>query len=71
MPFPWDEAAGCACGLLRLSPEQFWAMTPAELAMLARALAPRVDMPTRQELGRLMARYPDRTAGPDGRRRDD
>ncbi len=27
-PFPWREAIGFGLGVLRLSPAQFWAMTP-------------------------------------------
>ena len=31
-PFPWKQAIGFGFGVLRLSPEQFWRMTPRELA---------------------------------------
>ncbi|CAM3076022.1 rcc01693 family protein [Paracoccus nototheniae] len=44
---------------LRLHPDQFWALTPAELGLmlgLSGALAPRM---TRDRLASLAARYPD------------
>ena len=58
-PFPWEEAMGAGLGLLRLPPDQFWRLTPRELAA---ALALRA--PPRPALGRasfedLMARFPD------------
>lgn len=31
-PFPWKQAMGFGFGVLRLAPEQFWRMTPRELA---------------------------------------
>jgi uncharacterized phage protein (TIGR02216 family) len=31
-PFPWKQAIGFGLGVLRLSPDQFWRMTPRELA---------------------------------------
>ena len=31
-PFPWKQAMGFGLGVLRLSPQQFWSMTPRELA---------------------------------------
>jgi Phage tail assembly chaperone protein, TAC len=32
-PFPWKQAIGFGLGVLKLSPEQFWRMTPRELAV--------------------------------------
>jgi len=62
-PFPWDSAIGFGLGILRLSPNQFWAMTPRELnaafvAISARngALAPL----KRAELEQLMDQFPDK-----------
>lgn len=49
-------------GLLRLSPDGFWAMTPRELAAAAAAhdgLASAGGAPQRQDILALMARYPD------------
>jgi uncharacterized phage protein (TIGR02216 family) len=59
-PFPWDEAIGFALGVLRLSPEAFWRMTPRELAHAIRAVrgAPAVP-PTRAEFDALLRRFPD------------
>lgn len=55
---------GLGLGLLRLPPEQFWRMTPRELAA---ALS--IHLPTtgpalpRGGLDALMARFPDRAPG--------
>ena len=59
-PFPWDEAIGFGLGVLRLSPQAFWSMTPRELALRNR----RRDRRRRRrfaasELADLMTRYPD------------
>lgn len=58
--FPWDAAMEFGLGRLRLSPADFWRMTPRELASAMRAFAG----PERTPLGRagldaLMARFPD------------
>lgn len=52
-------------GSLRLSPEDFWRTTPAEIAAAARGLAgPAGARPLgRGELDRLMDRFPDRETG--------
>ena len=59
-PFPWDEAIGFGLGVLRLSPDAFWRMTPRELAHVLRArkgaLAPPI---ARASLIDLMTRFPD------------
>jgi uncharacterized phage protein (TIGR02216 family) len=58
--FPWDAAMAAGFGLLRLSPHDFWAMTPREFAA---AITPfgvaAKTAPNRAELAALMARYPD------------
>lgn len=47
-------------GLLRLSPDAFWAMTPREFAAAMRLYdAGQGVAPDRATLARLMARYPD------------
>ncbi|MCQ0989603.1 rcc01693 family protein [Jiella marina] len=50
-------------GLLKLSSEAFWRMTPRELASV---LGPRIatagPLPSRSEFERLMARFPDSSA---------
>lgn len=58
--FPWDEAMGIGFGILRLSSEAFWRLTPRELAAGAGIFAP--AGPTaldRAGLAALMARFPD------------
>ncbi|WP_265500841.1 rcc01693 family protein [Paracoccus beibuensis] len=61
-----DWAGMMRAGLreLRLHPDQFWALTPAELGLMLGLglLAPRM---TRDRLTDLAARYPD-TPGPPG-----
>ena len=52
-PFPWDEAIGLGLGVLRLSPDAFWRMTPRELGAC----------PARAHKGALVP--PDRTRVPD------
>jgi uncharacterized phage protein (TIGR02216 family) len=62
-PFPWDEAIGFGLGVLRLSPQAFWAMTPRELALAIRAATSAATSAAtplqRGDLADLMKRYPD------------
>ncbi len=56
--FDWPALMRLGLGQLRLPPDQFWALTPAELALMAgldgaRALG-------RSGLAELMAMYPDK-----------
>ena len=46
--------------VLRLSPRDFWTMTPRELAASVRGLAPAAEAPGRGDLDRLMDLFPDR-----------
>ncbi len=46
-------------GLLRLSPDAFWAMTPREFAAAIGSLVPLSVRPTRRDLGGLMQQFPD------------
>ena len=57
--FPWDEAMAVGFGVLRLSSESFWKMTPRELASV---LSPRrqTAAPSAAELSGLMRRFPDK-----------
>ena len=59
-PFPWKDAIGFGLGVLRLSPEEFWRMTPRELAAAIEAVrgpvTPHLD---RAGLQDLMRRFPD------------
>ncbi|MFV0801017.1 phage tail assembly chaperone [Brucella sp. MAB-22] len=59
-PFPWDEAMRAGFGLLRLSPQAFWSMTPRELNAALGSAAPVFDAPSRQSLETLMRAFPDR-----------
>ena len=58
-PFPWKEAIGFGLGVLRLSPDQFWRMTPRELAYAIEAATGRFTHFDRQALTKLMKKYPD------------
>jgi uncharacterized phage protein (TIGR02216 family) len=58
-PFPWREAIGFGLGVLKLAPEQFWRMTPRELAYAIEAASGRGASLDRTALKQLMARYPD------------
>lgn len=55
-------------GLLRLPPQQFWSMTPRELAAALRALTGpgRAPALTRADLDRLRHRFPDTACPPAG-----
>jgi len=53
---------GAGLGLLRLSPADFWAMTPREMGAALTAIlgeAPSAAPPAMPDLMALMARYPD------------
>ena len=59
-PFPWDAAMQVGFGVLKLSPDAFWRMTPRELA--AAITAPRGgggEALGRARLDELMQRFPD------------
>lgn len=58
-PFPWKQAIGFGLGVLRLSPEQFWRMTPRELAYAIEAVRGRSAPLDRAALDAMMKRYPD------------
>lgn len=58
-PFPWKQAIGFGLGVLRLSPEQFWRMTPRELAYALEAATGRTAPLDRAGFFELMKRYPD------------
>ena len=62
-PFPWKQAMGFGLGVLRLSPEQFWRMTPRELAYAIEAVRGRNAPLDRTGLAALMKRYPDPPVG--------
>ena len=58
-PFPWAQAIGFGLGILRLSPEQFWRMTPRELSFAIEAVRGRSAPLDRGSFGDLMKRFPD------------
>ncbi|MBB4004211.1 MAG: rcc01693 family protein [Aurantimonas endophytica] len=59
--FPWDAAMAAGLGHLRLSPRDFWAMTPRELAAaLGPVGAQTLQPPRRDELAALIRQFPDR-----------
>jgi uncharacterized phage protein (TIGR02216 family) len=63
-PFPWNEAIGFGLGVLRLPPEQFWRMTPRELACaIAAVRGPQSAPLDRAALDTLMRRFPDNSHG--------
>jgi uncharacterized phage protein (TIGR02216 family) len=67
--FPWQGAMGFGLGVLRLSPDAFWRMTPRELAAAIVAVRGPIAVPlARADLEGLMQKFPDRaTEAADGR----
>jgi uncharacterized phage protein (TIGR02216 family) len=60
-PFPWVQALAIGLGVLRLSPKQFWRITPREFAAALRGLYGDPAAPLdRATLDALAARFPDR-----------
>ena len=60
--FPWDDAMASGLGQLRLSPHEFWSMTPRELGLALRGAAglPATAIPfSRSDLSTLMQLFPD------------
>ena len=61
-PFPWAEAMQLGLGMLRLPPDQFWRMTPRELAAAIAGLRGGTTPPLgRAAFSELMRRYPDQS----------
>ena len=59
-PFPWDEAMQFGFGVLRLSPDAFWQMTPRELSQAVIGVRGQAVTPIdRGGLEQLMQRFPD------------
>jgi uncharacterized phage protein (TIGR02216 family) len=59
-PFPWEQALAIGLGVLRLSPEEFWRMTPREFSAALRGLYGETIQPlAREKLDQLMQRFPD------------
>lgn len=60
--FDWPALMRAGIGGLRLQPEQFWALTPAELALMLGVDGGAKPL-RRNGLAALMAAFPDRTEG--------
>lgn len=58
-PFPWKRAIGFGLGVLKLPPEQFWRMTPRELAYAIEAVTGSTAPLGRDGMTDLMKRFPD------------
>lgn len=60
-PFPWPEAMQLGFGVLRLSSQCFWGLTPRELASAFEALSGRrsAGPPGRETMEALMRAFPD------------
>lgn len=55
-PFPWDEAITLGLARLRLTPDHFWALTPAELLLMAGLGGPIPAALDRRAFARLLER---------------
>ncbi len=60
MPFPWRSVLHIGLCLLRLPPQDFWALTPIELFAMAGGLKPQPPRLDRAGLEALMRVFPDR-----------
>lgn len=61
IPFPWTDAMRFGFGILKLSPQAFWSMTPRELAHAIHAVRGHSPEPiARTAMSDLMMRYPDK-----------
>ncbi|WP_312402550.1 rcc01693 family protein [Rhizobium sp.] len=58
-PFPWDVVMHVGFCLLRLSSQDFWALTPVEFFLMAGSARPRTMAVGRAELDALMRVFPD------------
>jgi uncharacterized phage protein (TIGR02216 family) len=57
--FNWAELMLVGLHHLRLQPNEFWNLTPAELLVMAGAVKPASQLLTRQGLNELCALFPD------------
>jgi uncharacterized phage protein (TIGR02216 family) len=63
-PFPWDAAMQFGFGVLHLSSDAFWKMTPRELAQAIIAVRGRTPAPiARGDFDALMKAFPDNKTG--------
>jgi uncharacterized phage protein (TIGR02216 family) len=63
-PFPWTDAMRFGFGVLKLSPREFWGLTPRELASAFEGVSgrSRPRPPERATIDRLIAAFPDEEA---------
>jgi uncharacterized phage protein (TIGR02216 family) len=60
-PFPWKQVIGFGLGVLRLSPDAFWRMTPRELSCAIAAVTGVTGGPIeRADVEGMMRLFPDR-----------
>jgi uncharacterized phage protein (TIGR02216 family) len=60
-PFAWPDVIGFGLGVLRLSPDAFWCITPRELSFAIAAIRGPVVAPiARTDFEDLMRTFPDR-----------
>ncbi|MFI0846919.1 rcc01693 family protein [Mesorhizobium sp. IMUNJ 23232] len=65
--FPWDTVMALGFGLLRLSPKDFWTMTPREFERAMSFHRGAGDGgPRRRDLAAMMAAFPDAKAPENG-----
>jgi uncharacterized phage protein (TIGR02216 family) len=57
--FPWDAVIHLGLCRLRLSPRDFWALTPVEFFAMAGGKRPREEVMARDGLEALMRAFPD------------
>lgn len=58
-PFPWADAMALGLGRLRLTPDEFWSLTPRELVLMAGGGGDGTVALGREALADLMQRFPD------------
>lgn len=58
-PFPWAAAMQFGFGVLRLSPQEFWAMSPRELVAAHAAIYRQTAPLDRVRFAELMNEFPD------------
>ncbi len=66
-PFPWTDTIAMGLGVLRLSPHDFWSMTPREFSLALRGatgLPASAKALAQEDLTSLMRRYPDQQVTP-------
>lgn len=58
--FPWRKTMAFAFSILKMSPKDFWASSPLEIAAAMEAYSPQSPYPmSQQTLSQLMGQFPD------------